>query len=144
MTKKAREYFRNKGWRYKLQGSRSKDSFIFSDRYSTEDSDWDYYLDDSQHRTFPGFRDLLEDGWKELDTLSYQDCSTSKVFEKQFPDGKVQVSLRFRYDHMCKAWDSVSATFYGSYLNKRSEKYLGKEFVRDFIDMLYHMSDEAL
>ena len=143
MTKLAREYFRNKEWKYHLQGSRSKDGFLSFDKYSTEDSDWDYYLDDSQHRTFREFKGLTDDGWKALDTLDYQDCSTSRVFEKQFPDGKVQVSLRFRYEHMCRAWDSVSSNFYGRYLNKRSEKYLGKEFVRDFLDMLYHMPDEA-
>lgn len=134
MSKLAQDYFKQKGWRFFLQGSRSKG---FIESFATEDSDWDYYLDDMQHSHWPAYKGLLEDGWVEKDLLSYQDASTSRVFEKTFPDGKVQVSLRFEFDHMCKAWSSIPDGFYGKYLNKRSKDYLGKEFVKDFVDILY-------
>lgn len=141
MTKLARDYFKEKGWKYHLQGSRSKDDFL--DTYSTPDSDWDYFLDDDQHRAFPDYNHLSKEGWVEKGIQAYQDASTTRVFEKNFPDGRVQVSLRWRYDHMCRAWDSIASGFYGKYLNKRSKDYAGKEFVTDFMSMLYHMKDQV-
>lgn len=135
MTKLAQEYFKQKGWKYFLQGSRSKG--LFGNEFVSADSDWDYYLDDNQHCHFPAYQDFEKDGWVKLDKLAYQDASTTRIYEKVFPDGKVQVSLRFEFDHMCCAWDSVPEEFYGKYLNKRSEKFLGKDFVKDFVNFLY-------
>lgn len=76
-------------------------------------------------------------------TQAYQDASTTRLFEKDFPDGRVQVSLRWKYEHMCRAWDSVSSGFYGKYLNKRSKDYADKGFVTDFMSMLYHMDEQV-
>jgi hypothetical protein len=131
MSKLAQEYFKARGWRYYLQGSRSKG-------YHVPQSDWDYYLDDGYHSTtFPRYGELLQD-WVGVVDCYYLDASTTYVFEKHFLDGKVQVSCRKHFELMCRAWGGVTPEFYGTYLNKRSALYLGKEFTMDFVDNLYH------
>ena len=135
MTKLARDYFTSKGWNFHLQGSRSKGFFPFTS--ATSQSDWDYYLDDDQHNRWPAYLHFIDDGWAELDKLSYQDASTTRIFEKTFPDGVVQISLRLNYQVMCEIWDNISDEFYVKYMNKRSPTYLGKVFVKDLLDMSY-------
>ena len=136
MTKLAQEYFKQKGWKYFLQGSRSKG--LFGNEFVSADSDWDYYLDDAQHCIWPAYQNFASEGWSELDKLAYQDASTTRIYEKEFPDGKVQVSLRLEFEHMCRMWQTVPEDFYGKYLNKRSKNFLGKDFVKDFVVFLYY------
>ena len=130
MSKLAQAYFKEMGWKFHLQGSRSKG-------FCTPESDWDYFLDADEQAAQKVPYGILFKEWSLLVDESYADASTKFVFEKTFPDGRVQVSCRKNYSAVAQAWDAIPVDFYGKYLCKRSESCLGRDFVKGFMNYLY-------
>ncbi len=129
-----------------LYGSRSKIVFpLFGGTQInnlSEDSDYDYalpytyemqeYLERSIGLTCDVYSEVQQENF-----MSYKDKWTYRVYTVK--EDNLQISLKNKFDRFKVCWDNISPEFYWKFINKRSEYYLGKEGVRDFMDIFYHL-----
>jgi len=127
---------------YFLYGSRSKFkpwpkynlSFV-NETYAKENSDWDYAIPSSLKSLYTLEGDP---SWVKIEGY-YPDGSTTAIFEKDFDDGVIQLSLRSNYSEFFVVWSSIEHEFYGKFFFKDSPDYLGKEGVTRMMEQFYKM-----
>ena len=111
--------------------STSKEKFSFD-----EDSDYDFAAQYTEKLKL----DLVNKGWELKDALSYRDEQTWHVFEGEVAGERVQVSLRDSLASFKYAWNSISPEFYWTYLNKRSENFIGRDGVKLYLNQIFLLS----
>lgn len=117
-------------------GSRSK-MFIDPDN---KESDWDFALPssyDTNKLSSMGFK------YKNDDYL-YQDGMTFEVYEKEVEGHIIQLVLKGDINIFRNIWDHIPVDFYQRFLNKRSEHYLGKEWVQTWFAMMANISRDRI
>jgi hypothetical protein len=117
-------------------GSRSK-IYIPTDN---TDSDWDFAV---KSDTSPVLLTNLGFKLKELGGI-YKDGFTFECWEQVVDGHKVQLVLKANLNLFERIWGSITPEFYDRFLNKRSEHYIGKEWVQEWFKMMNNLYNDLL
>lgn len=118
---------------YYLHGSREKIPLLCD-----KQTDWDVAVQDNdKNRTI-----LYKLGFKPMIEREYEDSETVMVYESTIDEKKVQISLRKDLNKYKFIWSHISVDFYFNFIWKKGPKYMGKEGVRDFFNLIYILLDK--
>jgi len=132
-----------------IGANREKEFFMFGSRsmvtIKTDDknSDWDFAVDVSA-----GIEDnLLKAGFTQktdIDNLNdYLDVTTIAVYEKVYEGGKVQVVVKTNLELFKTCWLNITQQFWSTFINKRSDRYLGKQEVCALFNLLHSIAEDV-
>jgi len=132
-----------------INQNKDKEFFMFGSRsmvtIKTDDksSDWDFAVGASA-----GIEDnLLKVGFvqkTDIDNLNeYLDATTFSVYEKVYEEGKVQVVVKTNLELFKTCWLNIPFQFWSTFINKRSDRYLGKQEVCELFNLLHSIAEDV-
>jgi len=132
-----------------IETNKEKEFFMFGSRsmvtIRTDDknSDWDFAVDESADI---GYK-LLKVGFvqkTDIDNLNdYLDATTVAVYEKVYEGGKVQVVVKTNLELFKTCWLNIPFQFWSTFINKRSDRYLGKQEVCELFNLLHSIAEDV-
>lgn len=119
--------------RFFFYGSRSMDAIPLEDT----GSDWDFAVDKND-RIVPF---LIAEGFAPSNAEYYDGWSVQVL---NYKDGEhtIQISVRSNLNAFKDVWEALPTQFWRTYINKRSEKYLGKEGCSMFFNYANRIAHE--
>lgn len=118
-------------------GSRSKTLIPVENR----DSDWDFAFQNNQKSA----EAVVAAGFTLKTTVyPYQDGNTFECYEKIVDGHKIQLVSKGNLELFKDVWSLISDDFWQTYMNKRSDKYMGKDGVTDLIKHFHRMVETGV
>jgi len=132
-----------------IKTNMEKEFFLFGSRSMVriekddKNSDWDFAVDESVDIEGK----LLKVGFiqkTDIDNLNYYlDATTVAVYEKVYEEGKVQVVVKTNLELFKTCWLNITQQFWSTFINKRSDRYLGKQEVCALFNLLHSIAEDV-
>ena len=113
-------------------GSRSKTYIPVED----QESDWDFAFQNSQASA----EAIVAAGFVlRTDVYPYTDSNSFECYEKVVDGHKIQLVSKGSLELFKDVWSLISDSFWEDYMNKRSDKYMGKDGVTELMKHFHRM-----